>query len=183
YGNFYALWLTCKLQTEQIVVSNAQNAIITLIGRSLLISINTRNKKLLENDGMLACLYLDPRFHHILNAEQKQNGTEFLKTLWKKIIHHDPKLSSKQGNASPLITDNETNSSFDILHNYLSSHLPETPPTTATDVNRKIETLNLSYRKIRNVLNFWLERKSIDPELYELSQICFAMPPTQVYIL
>lgn len=31
-----------------------------------------------------------------------------------------------------------------------------------------------------SVLDFWKSRKESDPELYGLSNICFAIPPTQI---
>ncbi|XP_034487200.1 uncharacterized protein LOC117791518 [Drosophila innubila] len=56
-------------------------------------------------------------------------------------------------------------------------------PHESTNVYEKIETLKLPFMKsIVNVLNFWKDRKSNDPELYALSKVCFAIPPTQVTI-
>uniref|UniRef100_A0A6P4ECU6 Uncharacterized protein LOC108040188 n=1 Tax=Drosophila rhopaloa TaxID=1041015 RepID=A0A6P4ECU6_DRORH len=73
------------------------------------------------------------------------------------------------------------NNEFDLLDSYLGATV--SPSDECTDVFTKIETLKLPYMKASvNVLNFWRERKSTDPELYGLSKVCFAIPPTQVTI-
>uniref|UniRef100_A0A6P4E107 Uncharacterized protein LOC108039150 n=1 Tax=Drosophila rhopaloa TaxID=1041015 RepID=A0A6P4E107_DRORH len=71
-------------------------------------------------------------------------------------------------------------SNFDLLDDFLSANIV---PNESTDVHGKIESLKLPYMKSsENVLNFWKVRKLSDPELYALSKVCFAIPPTQVTI-
>jgi len=70
---------------------------------------------------------------------------------------------------------------FELLDNFLSASM--VLPHESTNVYEKIETLKLPFMKSNvNVLNFWKDRKSNDPELYALSKVCFAIPPTQVSI-
>lgn len=70
---------------------------------------------------------------------------------------------------------------FELLDNFLNAS--RVLPNESTDVHAKIETLKLPYMKANlNVLNFRRDRKSSDPELYTLSKVCFAIPPTQVNI-
>ncbi|XP_046869292.1 uncharacterized protein LOC124461931 [Drosophila willistoni] len=80
---------------------------------------------------------------------------------------------------SSILEEGQENKDFDLLDTYLAATI--SPTDECTDVYTKIETLILPYMKANvNVLNFWRERRSSDPELYELSKVCFAIPPTQV---
>ncbi|XP_049302982.1 uncharacterized protein LOC115065771 [Bactrocera dorsalis] len=181
YGNFYALWLVCKLSTNQIVTTStsSKDSIIYTIGEMLIESMETRTKKLVSNVGFDACLYLDPRFQHILDGSQKQRAIHFLKTLWAQIKIHSPIQNLSITNSKTSDTEHRE-STLDLLDDFLSIGVV---PNESTDVHRKIEMLKLPYMKSStNVLNFWKERKSSDPELYALSKIVFAIPPTQVTI-
>lgn len=182
YGNFYALWLTCKLTTKEILQSrsDSENSIGFEIGKTLIKSIETRTEKLISNVGFDACLYLDPRFQQILSSSQKKNAVHFLKALWEKIKANNPKLNSSTTSVNCIsLEERLENNEFDLLDSYLESTM--SPVDECTDVFTKIETLKLPYMKANvNVLNFWRERKSSDPELYALSKVCFAIPPTQV---
>jgi len=72
-------------------------------------------------------------------------------------------------------------SNFDLLDDFLSANIV---PNESTDVHGKNESLKLSYMKSsENVLNFWKVRELSDAELYALSKICLAIPPTQVRII
>jgi len=184
YGNFYALWLTCKLATNQILSTNAFNkdSIIYIIGNQLIQSMETRSKKLVSNVGFDACLYLDPRFHHIIDYSQKERAINFLKTLWEQIKIHGP-IVNLNNSASSMDMDSGhfKHNNFELLDNFLSASM--VLPHESTNVYEKIETLKLPFMKSNvNVLNFWKDRKSNDPELYALSKVCFAIPPTQVSI-
>ncbi|XP_043867344.1 uncharacterized protein LOC122757843 [Drosophila mojavensis] len=80
-----------------------------------------------------------------------------------------------------ILEEGLENHEFDLLDTYLGATI--SPTDDCTDVYTKIETLKLPYMKANvNVLNFWRERKSTHPELYALSKVCFAIPPTQVTI-
>lgn len=44
-----------------------------------------REKLLLQNSIMLSALYLDPRFHFLLNTEQKIEIQNHLRSLWSNL--------------------------------------------------------------------------------------------------
>ncbi|XP_043865087.1 uncharacterized protein LOC122757888 [Drosophila mojavensis] len=70
---------------------------------------------------------------------------------------------------------------FELLDDFLSASM--VVPNESTNVHAKIETLKLPVMKANtDVLCFWKYKKSTDPELYALSKVCFAIPPTQVTI-
>lgn len=61
YGNLYAQWLKCKIMTEKVVENNADynDSFIKIIGDKLLNCIASRTTKLLTNESLNACLFLD----------------------------------------------------------------------------------------------------------------------------
>ncbi|XP_037932575.1 zinc finger BED domain-containing protein 4-like [Teleopsis dalmanni] len=156
YGNFYAL---CLME-----------------------SIETRTHKLLSNASLDACLFLDPRFHQMLNDSQRVEAVAYLKKLWEKIKSHVPKLLHSSNPSHLTATESVQvleEDDDDLLNEYLAANL--VPTDEWIDVYLKIERLNLPFMKANlNVLNFWKERQCSDPELYALSG--FAIPPTQVII-
>jgi len=171
------------LSTKQILATSAlgKESIHYTIGETLLESMEVRTKKLVSNVGFDACLYLDPRFHHILDGSQKERAIHFLKKLWAQIKIHSPipnLVSSNNSMASDTVHEAYN---FDLLDGFLSAKIVS---NESTDVHGKIESLKLPYMKSsENVLNFWKVRKLSDPELYALSKICFAIPPTHVRII
>lgn len=67
---------------------------------------------------------------------------------------------------------------------YLNEYLAKKSDRVAGEngnVYSSIENLQLQFVRVdTNILNFWKERQEIDPELYSLSNICFAVSPTGV---
>lgn len=63
YSEFFIIWMELKLKCE-----NSQNYIKKKL---LKLQIKIRECKLLENDAMLAAIYIDPRVNCILNDQQK----------------------------------------------------------------------------------------------------------------
>nr|XP_044250883.1 uncharacterized protein LOC108069747 [Drosophila takahashii] len=70
----------------------------------------------------------------------------------------------------------------DLLDEYLAQGILSNTVST-NDIYSKIKNLQLPpMRSDANVLSFWKEKQNTDPELYALSNVCFAVPPTQVTI-
>ncbi|XP_017491927.1 PREDICTED: uncharacterized protein LOC108380071, partial [Rhagoletis zephyria] len=183
YGNFYAQWLKCKICTEKII-KDSNHPLIKTIGDMILQSFEKRTNTLMRNNSLISCLYLDPRFHHTLTANQKMEATQYLKTIWDRINETNPGgIAHSTPNSSAHQTPNQF---FDVedelLNEYLSQGI-EANVGTATDVHTKIKNLQLPIlRSDANVLIFWKEKQFTDPEMYALSNVCFAIPPTQVTI-
>lgn len=185
YGNFYAQWLKCKLLTEKII-REANNPIIQTIGDMIVQSFEKRTKTLMGNNSLIACLYLDPRFHHTLTTKQKIEATKYLKTVWNRINEINPgPLTQDIICSTPNSSVHQPTTQFlededQLLHEYLSKGI-QANARNIVDAHTKIENLQLPFvRNDTNVLTFWKGKEFSDPELYALSNVCFAIPPTQV---
>lgn len=77
YSDFYKLWLELRLQCEQSSNHLAQ---------ILLKFLKIREIKLLENESLLAAIYMDPRINLILTDEQKMLAKQNLKKISYRIF-------------------------------------------------------------------------------------------------
>lgn len=182
YGDFYAQWLKFKISTEKIINESSQT-VVTTIGKMILESIQKRTETLMNSKCLIACLYLDPRFQHKLTVLQRIDAIQYLKTIWDRINELN---SADALCVTPNSTFNQSNNHFfdeedELLNEYLSEGVQASIHST-TDVYSKIENLQLAFqRSDTNVLMFWKGKQSTDRELYAISVVCFAVPPTQVY--
>ncbi|XP_053968436.1 uncharacterized protein LOC128869858 [Anastrepha ludens] len=184
YGDFYAQWLRCKLLTEKILQTH-DDSLSHTIGKNLLRNIEIRTSKLLTNDSLNACLFLDPRFNHTLTADKRADAITYLKKLYDRLKEMGCIKSDKTNsfnNTSVRLNEEHREDEDEYINAYLCQNL-EARNDDDIDVYSKIENLKLSFQRIStNVLEFWKERQFADPELYALTNICFAVPPTQVTI-
>ena len=182
YGDFYAQWLKCKLLISKTVEENEVNksASSYKISKLLLDNMEKRTTTLFSNNALAACLYLDPRFHHMLIDTQRKDAVEYLKLLWDKLTSICKIELNTQPTPNFITTTQENHEDDDILNDFLDN-IFNANNAENDNIIRKIEKLNLPYTKLKtNVLEFWKERKYSEPELYALSNICFGIPPTQV---
>lgn len=134
YCDFYYEWLKMKLKIQKELGSNSDN-VISSIANSLLASIDKREKKLMENVGLIACLFIDPRFSNTLDIDQKNQAKSFLKFIFNQIIKHtssttvrNPEgvhnISNVSGSGTTGVEEsNEINEdSEDDLDKYLREH-------------------------------------------------------------
>lgn len=179
YGNFYAQWLKLKISTEKIVCDSSQELIKT-IGNMILKSIETRTIMLFNNKFLISCLFLDPRFQHTLTAQQKTEAILHLKTIWDRIHEINPTgpLCSTPTSASTQ-TGNFFDEEDELLYRYLVQGT-QAEINNTFDAYARIEHLQLPFQRIDDVLKFWKGKQYTDPELYAISNVCFAVPPTQV---
>ncbi|XP_043648448.1 uncharacterized protein LOC122616923 [Drosophila teissieri] len=70
----------------------------------------------------------------------------------------------------------------EMLEAYLSQGV-QSKVNSSIDVYTKIENLQLAYQRFDiDVLSYWKGKQYTDQELYAVSNVCYAVPPTQVSI-
>lgn len=178
YSDFYANWLRCKLQIQQIVANCEGESFIKTLGQLTLQFIEKRSVLLFKNDILISCLYFDPRFQHTLNFSQKERAVSCLKNLWNKFISLNKEFENNSLNS---IGGCDINMEEDLLTAFLKQDVME---ETEINIHTKIENLKLPFMKSDTcVLKYWNERKTADEKLYILSNIIYSVPPTQVIFL
>lgn len=177
YGDFYCQWIKCKLLIQQIVQQSPEESVPKILGDSILKHIATRSEKLLANEVLKACLYIDPRFQHTLSDSEKKLAIAYLKRVWDRYVglNKEYAVDSNQNESNNNVDDDD-----DILTAFLKQDLME-DESVVTNVHVKIETLKLPFLKSSTcVQKYWRERRSTDPELFILCNIVLSVPPTQV---
>ncbi|XP_018406377.1 PREDICTED: zinc finger BED domain-containing protein 4-like, partial [Cyphomyrmex costatus] len=190
-GDFFGHWLQTKLAMKKMNTSFAMLIFDFMV---------SREKYLLENDVLLSALFLDPRFKIFLEDVQIEKAKTHLKHLWAKMMSLEdlPALNPN----SQEFSSSESESTSDDLESLLklkeihhnSSISQSSPSVQSTQSNehlslRRIELLLESYHQEQkrisrntNILEFWQEKSTIDPELYKLARVTLAVPATQVSV-
>nr|XP_041632974.1 uncharacterized protein LOC121502915 [Drosophila kikkawai] len=182
YSNFYAQWLKLKISTEKMVKDSTQDLTKT-IGNKILNSIEIRTKTLLYNKFVVSCLFLDPRFQHILSLQQKSDAINHLKSIWDRLYNLNPlgHMCSTPNSSFNQMNNYIFDEEDELLEAYLSQGVHS--EVNSIYVYTKIENLQLSYQRIDiDMVSYWKGKQDTDQELYVISNVCFAVPPTQVSI-
>lgn len=186
YGDLYAQWLKSKLLTSKVISlpSMKNNPFINVISSEMLKSMESRSKEILNKGYFEACLYLDPRFHHTLTKQDKNKAFLYLKKLWNHFKIYNPYVLNAAKN--PQDESIQPESFIDEEDAFLNEFLNpgnQNDNADSLEVYNKIEDLKIPFKSVdTNILTFWHNLKSSNPELYELSAICFSIPTTQVII-
>ena len=190
-GDFYVQFLKCKLLVEKLLKEkNHQYSYIEVIAETFIESIRKTSDILLNQERFVTCLYLDPRFQQTLNLSQRTQANRFLRKLWTraKIYNIDMPNSARKYTDNQDIDLREQKSENEddedtILNQFLRQNI-QNAGTRQSDVYYKFETLKLPFQTVDvNILKFWQDLSTREPELYALSEICFAIPATQVIFI
>lgn len=75
-GDFFDIWRKCKLYTAQID---------NTLAKKLLELIKTRVEILLNNEALIASMFLDTRFLPFLNEKTSKQAKNILKRVWDNV--------------------------------------------------------------------------------------------------
>lgn len=189
------------LQTENLTMSDAYGVWVETEGRlkampnsptavQMLKQLTSRRDEyfIVNNNVMYSAIFLDPRFQLMLNENQK-------KEAFKHLIYLNQKVNLKKGLREPQPTaeppSHRQEQCGNVLEQIMCQHESSqknirVPQTNCTNDDLQIELENFSRisrsHAETNIRSFWKTKKFEYPILYELSQIVFAVPPTEVAV-
>ncbi|CAH2088909.1 unnamed protein product [Euphydryas editha] len=148
---------------------------------------------LMNNDCFISAIYLDPRVNSILTDEQLEKARDHLVQTYQRAVQL---LSTNNVNSTALeeseVPDEELSSSRSTiteLDAFLRAQFRRRQQNMLnfnSEHNFKrilIEFLNQPLLAAStNILNYWHSMKIREPQLYLLSNIILATPPTQVSV-
>lgn len=85
-GAFFGIWIECKVLTEEVDTS---------LAREVVKAMKKREEQLLDNDALLASVFLDPRFLPLLPKKYYGAAITELKQLWHR-LEFDAKVVGSQ---------------------------------------------------------------------------------------
>lgn len=190
-SDFYGHLLALK---ENVKIFLDKNRPISNLAICLQTEFNRRLPMLNKNPLMICAVFLDRRYSSELNTDEKALAIRTLAKLWEDF------RSERENNNSSNNNENGDNESFqfaknaDVLESYFTSKGVQLMVPTCTnngEPNYSIsnaEMINIlqffdekegRQQTSKNLLDYWQEQKTIYPEIYMLSTVINAVPPTQ----
>lgn len=176
-GDFYDAWLRCKLETENVDVNLATN---------LVKHMNSREKCLMSSEAILMGIYMDPRYHIVLSAEDKCTAEKHLRNLWTRLNHKDSANESSSSIANFEHTSDDENS--DVVETYLREKAKKQGLYVNCTTVDSIDEVLKDYqnwprlKKSRDIFEFWESKRTDYRVLYELAMTTLSLPMTQVSV-
>ncbi|XP_015122339.1 zinc finger BED domain-containing protein 4-like [Diachasma alloeum] len=188
-GSFYGIWIECKLETSLVG---------TNLGNELVKAMEKRENVLMDNDALLASVFLDCRFMTLLSEEHRSRAITKLEQLWRK-LEEQVKTSNSLQLTSPVSNNLESgrrageSTAFsegfknDLLRKKLSESRAKqssTAPSTSS-IRRLLEEFARCPEDLdpaADILQYWESKRYAMPQLYQLATIAHAAPATQVSV-
>lgn len=190
-----------KLQSETLTLSDLYGYWMLLrikvsksdheLSKQLLIEMNgTYHKILTENPAVIATVYLDPRYQRGLGA-RKCLAVTFLADLYEKIVRVETDDTTISIETNDVSKDHE-DGSYEELDEYLnacnSAYGNFSVNSSSThDENEDITKILYDFNNkelplTASVLDYWKRNQHTYPQLFKLSTVMMAIPPTQTTV-
>ncbi|KAL5241000.1 hypothetical protein ACI65C_008410 [Semiaphis heraclei] len=193
--DFYGAWIACRIETESL--NNA-------FSDKLVQCLRSREQNIMNNQVLLAAIFLDPRFNITLTEYQCNIAITHLINIW----FHIKELEMSQVDSNNANIENENSIDESLTDNYDTDRLEDflkqkesdnqcssissstsSQPNSQNSISTKMVTLlktfQLDEKRLNhktNILEYWKTMKKKYPEIYQLSQIVFSVPATQVSV-
>ncbi|XP_051165275.1 uncharacterized protein LOC127284036 [Leptopilina boulardi] len=143
----------------------------------------------MDNEALLASVFLDPRDLPLLNQAECKTAKELLKKIWNKIDLKQGDTTSTINTSSSFSEEDtemieDEDDSTDLLQLMINQkdaerqlRLEATSSPIEDILNEISKVPNIS--KDEDILKYWECRKDVHPQLYSLSKIVHAAPMTQ----
>jgi hypothetical protein len=184
-GDFYGIWLECKLKTKKVN---------TPLARALINHMERREINLLTSDVFVSAVFLDPRYSVLLDEQAKARARMFVTKTAKRLAELKSRAAAEM--SGPSSTSDESLSvlradpedEYDVddpLEDLLKSRqCDDTSQATGNDsaIHHALRSLEQNSRlpKEENVLHWWIDKK--ENPLYEVARVILAVPATQVSV-
>lgn len=175
-SDFYGNWLHITIKLQKMPDSVLKTNIVE--------QMDIRKTMLLDNPIMLSAIYLDPRYQRTLDSDQRKLAIFFLTGVYQKLVNLEKNTNENVTEIQNQNLENGNESdSFEDLVSFLHSIPNGSSDNQVCDHTTEIlEKFNGVVEDLRTpVLQYW-EAKKAQTVLYKLSQVIFAVPPTQTTV-
>jgi hypothetical protein len=168
-----------------------------IISKTLIASINIREKQLLNQPTCSSALYLDPRFNDLLDEQQKQTAISFLINIWDRLGNlrspaqagdqkvnaesNQDKAEEEEEEAVSQETSSEQSNS-DVLNEFFQNR-KKSRKLQKPAAHREIENLLLPpVKRNISIVKYWEREKYSKFYIFKIFQIVRAVSATQVTV-
>lgn len=186
--------LEAKTDATQVMKTFCSNLIKCLQARAL--------DKLLNNDLIIGCTFLDLRYNILLTDQQKEKAKKVLIELYcelrEAIDNEQPNINYQPDPDNENISFGINNEHEDDLEETLlilerlqspqregqSNETNDRRTMIRNQVSIKIDIFSRERRlpQSQNIIKYWESRKSTEPELHLLAELLFAIPASQASV-
>lgn len=183
----FGLWLQMIVLLTQPDITKLRK---TNLATCLFNALNERKTTIFDNSLMQCGLYLDPRFRGeiLRDRDIAQQTVQKLTLFWNRIktIREADTIeatTNRSADSSDLQLSLEFNNT-DALEMFLTRNDNAFDMETFTmDCDIETELVMFQPEKVSvktNLMEYWESLKSKHPRLYEMAQVLYAIPPTEV---
>nr|XP_029736105.1 uncharacterized protein LOC115270908 [Aedes albopictus] len=155
---------------------------------NILLSMDKRQKTLMEPIAYRAALYMDPRFMYsgseLFKREEKAEIVKYLVKLWNNINVNRPETSTVDDNQDTAVSNN----SFDI-NDYFTQLFGEGTSTRSskpTSLEEKLLQIQCQDRvnpaEQFNIIHYWYAQRVHEERLWKLAKVVYAAASTQAAV-
>lgn len=178
-SDVYGIW---SMMTIYLEACAANRAYKTHLSQKLLQGLESKKYMIFDNPEMDCCLFLDPRFRHVIFSDQEK-----CEQTKEKIIHLWEQLETLQSNLPTPDEPNSLHFAFDAraeLNKLMSAGRSGTqfqPTDQQLCIEDELDLFQPEFLSSeKSVLEFWETQKN--STLYKVAVALYSIPPTQVKI-
>lgn len=184
-SDFFHVWTKCYLDTSHVQTPLAQQ---------ICLFMKNRQQILMTNPTLLSALYLDPRFQVVLSSEEEALAVQHLNVTWRRILKIQAKYlninQESEENVSLPSTSLAADENDEIELMLAQTEREKRHEQRVRYINTRADIVNTlqnfsNHARLppkEKILTFWKEKALLEPQLYLLSQVVFAVPATQVSV-
>lgn len=175
----------------------------TDLAKQLLVEFEKRKGQMLKNEAMLSAVYLDRRFAVDLTEREVELAKISLCNMWDRFRHVQQSVNESQPHQQPPEIESNLQSKAGEVNQENDWESINTVDTNAECTEVTVSTRHSNYMATRheflimlndfeqkykflthktNILEFWKNQKEIWPEIYAISSIYNAIPPSQATV-
>lgn len=172
-SDFRAMWLNTKMKIQRQVNTNT-------LAKNLLLEMKKFEPVLIDTPLMYAAMYLDPRYNILLEANQRITAENFLESMYQRI-----EANARLNHGEPV---NQEETPLDELSGLINRLRNQNHDSSLSNTVSSvcIKTILRNFKDQRpmseSVMLYWKSQKTTKPELYKLSNVIFAISPTQASV-
>lgn len=178
-SDFFGMWMNLKIKVQRQSTTNP-------FASKIFTNMQSRHDVLVEIPVMLAAVYLDPRYNVMLNSSQKATAENFLEVLYRRIQVNDIDPTQQQQPDMNLVQNDDLSlDEITLLIQQVRSRtgqndvLPINTDSMTIDIKQLIRDFNDTEQTSKSIIEYWEEKKTSKPELYQVVTVLFAIPSTQ----
>lgn len=177
-SDVYSIWSIMSIHLKACAANAAYK---TQLAQKLLRALETKKHMIFDNPEMDCCIFLDPRFRHVLTREKQEQAKTYITRLYTQLNSlQDSNKSTNESNGLQLTFDARAELNK-LMSAGLGVNATQIGDNQRMSIEDALEMFQPNFILSENsVLDFWETQKN--SILYDVANALYSIPPTQVKI-